>query len=150
MAVSLVSFQSIARGGSVTIPSGTNRVVVLTIGAYSWASNTVSGWSLGGATIANSEMVLGKRQLYDTGGNYYASEIYYVKEANIDAGAQTVSVTFNQTMSGTLKIECMTLSGVSQASPVEATNTRASASSVDPWSQSFAVAAGNGPTSVSV
>lgn len=88
--MALISFQSIARGGSVTIPSGSNRLVVLTIGAYSWVANAVSGWSLGGATLANGGMILAKRQQYETGGNHYTSEIYYVKESDIDAGSITL------------------------------------------------------------
>jgi hypothetical protein len=147
-AVALVgTVTNLSTGGTVTPGAGSNRVLACAFGGRTSDTSvsrnpSITAASVGSASLANGQLLEAVTSGTGNGANARAS-VLYVREANIGVGAQTVSVTWSQTMGATSRISCYTLSGVAQTSTVEATNTRASASGADPWSQSFTVAAGS-------
>jgi hypothetical protein len=141
------SVTNLSTGSTCTPGAGTNRILVLAIGGRtsSTASSlnpTVTALSVGSASIANGQVIEASTAGIGSAANSRAA-IYYVREANIGVGAQTVSITWSQTMGATSRISCYTLSGVAQTGTVESISTYTTASSTDPWSSSLAVTAGS-------
>lgn len=124
-----------------TAHSCSNRAVVFASGREKAATggNTpnVTAGSWGSASISGGQMVLAVKGQRDT-TNRPIAYIYYVLEANIPSGAQTVDFTVSETLSGDdNRIVAMTLCGVDQTSPVEAivptSGTAASIGSEQVW-----------------
>lgn len=142
--VSIVGTRTnIDSAGSCTAGAGSNRVVVLTVGAEPTATSSdlvVSALTYGTNSIANAQVVEAVTSVRGGSVERVRSAIYYIKEANILSGAQTVTVTFNQAITGTAKITCYTLSGVDQTTPVENTQSAGSIASSDPWTSSVTLA----------
>jgi len=149
-AVSLVGTPSaVTSGGTYTAETGSNRLVVITVGAEGLTTSpNVSAVVFGSATLANGKVVEAASAAQTPGATRGKAYVYYVKEANIDSGSQTLSVTWdgNATANSGDLMEAYTIAGVDQTTPVEATSSTFApvGTPVDPLSSSLTVASGSG------
>lgn len=131
--------------GSYTAETGAiNRIVALqacnqptttgttpTVTAFSWGTNSLANGKMIQAQVANR-----------IASNRVTCYLWYVKEADIQTGAQSFSITWSMTMTTTdTPIVARTLSGVNQTTPIDTSTGGAGLnfSSSDPWSGSIAV-----------
>lgn len=135
---------SITYGQNCTAGSGSNRVFVITIGdrATTDVDPTITALTFGTATLANGQ-IISAIQRGEASSKDDRSAIFYIKEANIPAGATAVVPTWSVTMGsgGAGSISCYTLQDVDQTTPIDNTASIAPASSTN-WSSSVTVAAG--------
>lgn len=108
------SLTSIENNGSYTADAGSNRAVVIMphIGATG-AAATINSVTFGGVSAVEAE------QYCELGSEWGMEGCYYILEANIPSGSQTVAVTVS---AGTIdEVSICTLQAVNQASPVRET-----------------------------
>lgn len=138
---------AVTGGGNYTAETGTNRLVVFSIGRR--CTNTgspelpsVTEITYGGsASLTGGQIILAKSASVSNGGNSI-SGLWYVKEANIPAGANAVSVTYDRTMNGADLIMAFTLGSMNQTSSVDGSgSTQTSAGSTDPYTGTITIAA---------
>lgn len=132
-------------GASYTAGSGSNRLVIFTIGRETEGTGTtpsVTAMSWGTASIANGEIVevvTANRTVI----NRPRASIYCVLEADIPSGAQSVSVTWNVAMAGSDEpIAAYTLVNRDQDCAGESTGARTTGTP-NAWSGSLPVTAGS-------
>lgn len=125
-AVAIVNTPStINDAANYTAETGSNRVVAICIRGEVAAGTTtldVSDISFGAKTLGGAQIVLGAKLSNTADWTREFVGIYYVKEANIPAGANAITVTWNQAVAGTTaEITAYTLSGVNQTTAVDTT-----------------------------
>jgi hypothetical protein len=105
---------SVNNGGSYTAEAGSNRAVVfgVHVGATGLAA-TITGLTFGGVSCVEA------LQYCELGSEWGMEGCYYLLEASIPSGSQTLTATVS---AGTVdEISCLTLDDVSQVSPVRET-----------------------------
>ena len=114
MAVSVLGTPSVqlASGGSYTAETGSNRAVVFCDNSEHGAT-PITGISLGGVSATKAVDL----DVQGAGVDVY-SGIWYILEASIPSGSQTLAITGGNVDSVTV----MTLDGVDQTSPVTITD----------------------------
>jgi len=136
---------AVTGGGTYTAETGSNRLVVFSIGRR--CTNTgspelpsITEITWGSLSLTGGTILLAKNASVTNGGNSIAG-IYYVKEADIPGGAQTIAVTYDRTMNGSDLIIAFTLGGMNQSSPVDGSgSTQTAAGSTDPFTGSITIA----------
>jgi hypothetical protein len=133
----------VAGGGTVTAGAGSSRILACAV-AEKVASGTttlaISTLAIGTSTIANGKILTAATLANTANFTRGIAAVYYIKEANIQSGAQTISATWNQAVAGTDLFTCYTLSGVNQTTPIDTTATRASSAGENPATGTIAVA----------
>jgi hypothetical protein len=127
MAVAIEGTPSYGNNSAATYTAettGTNRLLVILVSCEDGSSGPeVTALSLGSASIANGQLVKVVEST-NTGGSgaYNTASIYYIKEANIPAGANAPSITYDVGAITTGPyFDYFTLSGVDQTTPVDDT-----------------------------
>ena len=139
--------KAVVGGGTVAADAGSNRVVVIALGrrnsGTSTATPTVTALTWGSLSL-NAGITLASRQS-STGNGRCSTNIWYVKEADIPAGAQTLSASWSVSpMAGSGDLFTVyTLSGVNQTTPIDTTVNVNNGNGADPWTMSGAVAGGS-------
>ena len=99
----LVSWQTVTPATSVTAGAGANRVLAITAGGRAFAAGrTITALSYGTASIANGKVKQAhKYEWAASGSTWYVAYVFYVLEADIPAGANTLSdATWSGAMDG--------------------------------------------------
>jgi hypothetical protein len=122
-------------GGTYAAAAGSDRIVVIALAREgAGATPTVATLSWGASTLANGRIVEVVSASKSAGAPRGTAYIWYVKEADIESGAQTLEVSWAQAMNGTGNFfTCYTLTGRDQASPVYATNSAVLDASSTSW-----------------
>lgn len=139
----IVNTPLVVNGGSTyTAEAGSSRVLVLGLAREPSATGvtpTVTALTWGTCSLANGKIVQANVQVQGA-LNRIAAYHWYIKEADILSGAQTVTPTWSTTMGGANDIFLMyTLQGVDQTTPVDATSGDNPASGTNPISGTFVV-----------
>ena len=139
--VALVSWQNITPAGLATAGAGANRVLAITTAGRAFASGrTITALSYGTASIANGKIKqANKYEWAAASSTWYVSYVFYILEADIPAGANTLSdAAWSGTMDGVSAVlGFATLQDRLQGAP-EATG-QVGANSVDPLSSTLTV-----------
>lgn len=126
MAAQVLGTPSNIDGGSTyAAEAGSNRIVVICLArepAATGVTPTVSTLSYGTPSLANGQIVQAVTAV-QTANNRIRATVWYVLEANIPVGAQTVAATWSTAMNGADKFTLYTLGGVDQADPIDNTAT---------------------------
>jgi hypothetical protein len=104
--------------------TGTDRLLVILVSCEDGSSGPeVTALSLGSASIANGQLVKVIESANTGGaGAYNTASIYYIKEANIPAGANAPTITYDVgAITAGPFFDYFTLSGVDQTTPVDDT-----------------------------
>jgi hypothetical protein len=114
----------VAGGGTYAAAAGSDRIVVIALAREgAGATPTVATLSWGASTLANGRIVEAASVSKFAASPRGTAYIWYVKEADIESGAQTLQASWANAMNGTNDFfTCYTLTGRDQASPVYATN----------------------------
>lgn len=103
--------QNISEGGTYTAAAGSNRLVVIAgNGESAYSSRPLVGISMGG--VAFTEAVTAVDGTATKGG------IWYIKEADIPSGAQTITVDWNGQVHDTFMGSIYTLTDIDQDNPL--------------------------------
>jgi hypothetical protein len=122
-------------GGTYAAAAGSDRIVVIALAREgAGATPTVATLSWGASTLANGRIVEVVSASKSAGAPRGTAYIWYVKEADIEAGAQTLQASWGAAMNGTADLfTCYTLTGRDQASPVYAVNSTVVDAAATPW-----------------
>ena len=142
----LVSGTQITGGGTYTAGAGSNRLVVIAL-ARRMAGTTTTTPNVTALTWGSRSIGAGITEAVhqaSTSNGRCNAYVWYVKEADIPAGAQTLAATWNVTMGGSGDLFTVyTLSGVNQTTPVNTTVMVDNGNGADPWTMAPTVASGS-------
>jgi hypothetical protein len=142
--VAVENFQSVAGGASYTVAAGSNRIVVIALcrETATGSNQQVTSLSLGSSSLANgriTQAVTADKNAASPRGRAY---IWYIPEAYIQSGAQTLAATWSNTMADANDLfACWTLTGRAQTNPVDNTGSLTVDTVLDPWPLSVTAAA---------
>ena len=104
-------------GSTYTAESGSNRVLVWVAGSSSDGAKTVSAATFGGVSMTQAEFLSS-----DIAGYEVNSGLWYIKEASIPSGLQSLSVTWSGALNNSSGM-LLTLDGIDQSSTIVGTAT---------------------------
>jgi hypothetical protein len=133
--MSASNIQNIVSGGSYTAAAGSNRLIVIAVSREaSSGTPSVSAMTLGTSTLANGRIIEAATSVKSLASPRGLAGIWYIKEANIQSGAQTLSITWSTTMAGASTLFTVyTLTDRDQSTTLGNTLGTTFDASSDPW-----------------